>query len=97
MPIILQWNFKDGSSEIDRINAYIWRKNEKNVVKAFIKDKEVESIVLDPYLETSDIDTKNNQWPIAGNTTRFELFKNKVTVRGGNNANNPMQKAKNKN
>jgi Peptidase family M1 domain len=97
MPIILQWNFKDGSSEIDRINAYIWRKNEKNVVKAFIKDKEVESIVLDPYLETSDIDTKNNQWPVAGSTSRFELFKNKVTVRGGNNANNPMQKSKNKN
>jgi len=97
MPIILQWNYKDGSSEVERINVYIWRKNEKNVVKAFIKDKEVESIVLDPYLETSDIDTKNNQWPQGGTTSRFELFKNKVQIRGGNNANNPMQKAKNKN
>lgn len=97
MPIILQWNYKDGTSEVERINVYIWRKNEKNVVKAFIKDKEVESIVLDPYLETSDIDTKNNQWPQGGTTTRFELFKNKVQIRGGNNANNPMQKAKNKN
>ncbi len=96
MPIILQWNFKDGSSEVERISAYIWRKNENNVVKAFVKDKEVESIVLDPYLETSDIDTKNNQWPKAGASTRFELFKNKTVVRGGNNANNPMQKAKNK-
>lgn len=96
MPIILQWNFKDGSSEVERISAYIWRKDEQNVVKAFIKDKEVESIVLDPYLETADIDVKNNQWPKIPVTTKFELFKNKVTVRGGNNANNPMQKAKNK-
>ncbi len=95
MPIILQWNYKDGSSEVERISAYIWRKNEKNVMKAFLKDKEVDSIVLDPYLETSDIDTKNNQWPKGGTTTRFELFKNKVQIRGGNNANNPMQKAKN--
>lgn len=96
MPLIIQWNFKDGSTEVERISAYIWRKNENNVVKAFVKDKEVESIVLDPYLETSDIDTKNNQWPKAGISTRFEIFKNKTTVRGGNNANNHMQKARNK-
>ena len=95
MPIILQWNFKDGSSEVERISAYIWRKNENNVVKAFIKDKEVESIVLDPYRETADIDEKNNQWPKVSNLTKFELFKNKITIRGANNANNPMQKAKN--
>jgi len=97
MPIIIQWNFKDGTTEVERINAYIWRKNEKNVVKTFIQDKEVESIVLDPFLETADIDTKNNSWPKAGSVSRFELFKNKVIVRGGNNANNPMQKARNKN
>jgi len=97
MPIILQWNFKDGSSEVERMSAYIWRKNEKNVTKAFIKDKEVESIIMDPYLETSDIDTKNNQWPKAGSSTKFEIFKNKVQVRGGNNANNPMQRAKKNN
>jgi hypothetical protein len=97
MPIILQWNFKDGSTEVERISAYIWRKNEKNIIKAFIKDKEVESIVMDPFLETSDIDTKNNQWPKGGTNTRFEIFKNKVQIRGGNNANNPMQKAKNNN
>lgn len=96
MPLIIQWNFKDGTSEVERISAYIWRKNEKNVSKAFIKDKEVESIVIDPFLETSDIDTKNNQWPKPGSSTKFEIFKNKTVVRGGNNANNPMQKAKGK-
>lgn len=96
MPIILQWNYKDGTTETERISAFIWRKNENNVVKAFIKDKEVESIVLDPFLETSDIDTKNNQWPKAGTSTKFEIFKNKTMIRGGNNANNPMQKARNK-
>lgn len=26
MPIILQWNYEDGTSEVERIHAYIWRK-----------------------------------------------------------------------
>jgi hypothetical protein len=55
-PLIIQWNFKDGTSEIDRVNAYVWRKNEKNVVKTYSKNKEVASIVLDPDKETADID-----------------------------------------
>src|SRR5690606_1656678 len=48
MPIIIEWTFKDGSKEIDRIPAQVWRHNENNVVKTFLKDKEVASIQLDP-------------------------------------------------
>jgi hypothetical protein len=96
MPIILRWNFTDGTSEIDRIHAYIWRKNEQKVTKTFVKKKEVASIELDPWKETADIDESNNTWPKIETRSRFDVFMEKETIRGTGNANNPMQKAKNK-
>ncbi|HET6995935.1 MAG TPA: M1 family metallopeptidase, partial [Chitinophagaceae bacterium] len=62
MPIIIEWTFKDGTKEVERIPAQIWRLNENKVVKTFIKNKEVESVKLDPYRETADIDESNNTW-----------------------------------
>ena len=94
MPLIIQWNYKDGSTEVDRINAYVWRKNEKNVVKTFAKTKEVASIVLDPFKETADIDEKNNTWNIKEAPTKFDVFKTKAVGRGQSTGGNPMQKAK---
>jgi hypothetical protein len=41
MPVIIQWTYADGTKEIERIPAEIWRLNEKKVNKVFIKDKEV--------------------------------------------------------
>ena len=66
MPIIIEWTFKDGTKEIDRIPAQVWRLNENKVPKFFMKDKEVQSIKLDPMRETADIDESNNTW---GSTT----------------------------
>ena len=94
MPVIVQWNYKDGSSETDRMSAYIWRKNEKRLTKTFAKEKEVASIVLDPYKETADIDEKNNTWNIKEAPSKFDVFKAKVTGRGQSTGGNPMQKAK---
>jgi hypothetical protein len=37
MPIILEWTYKDGTKEIERIPAQVWRLNEGKVVKTFIK------------------------------------------------------------
>jgi hypothetical protein len=93
MPIIIQWNYKDGTSDVEYISAYIWRKNELMVVKTFAKDKEVASIKLDPYKETADIDEKNNSWPVAETLSHFELFKSKAAARGENNEDNPMKKS----
>lgn len=93
-PLIIQWNYKDGSSEIDRVNAYVWRKNEKNVVKTYSKSKEVASILLDPYKETCDIDEKNNTWNMKEAPNRFDVFKGKTVGRGQSTGGNPMQKAK---
>lgn len=97
MPIILQWNYEDGTSEVERIHAYIWRKNEDQVVKSFLKNKKVKSIELDPYLETADINLSNNYWLKSAEPSRFEIFKSGRTGnrRGsGGGAPNPMQKAK---
>jgi hypothetical protein len=94
MPIILQWNYADGTSEVEYIHAYIWRKDEQKVTKAFAKYKEVVSVQLDPFLETADIDETNNVWPKMTPPTELELYKARRRMRGGNNTNNPMQQEK---
>jgi hypothetical protein len=96
MPIILQWNFEDGSSEYEKINAYIWRKNERQVVKTFMKDKKVKSVVLDPLRETADINESNNNWPKEFTRNRIEIYKSKTVGRGQSSGGNPMQEAKKK-
>jgi hypothetical protein len=96
-PVIIQWNYQDGTSETEYISAYIWRKDENKVVKSFVKYKPVASIVLDPFKETADIDESNQVWPATGTATlsKFELFKSRGggNRRGGDNRGNPMQKA----
>jgi hypothetical protein len=77
MPIILEFMYIDGTKEVIRIPAEIWKKNSKEVKKIFILDKEVSSVRLDPFLETADVDLNNNAWPARNEPTRFQLFKNK--------------------
>jgi Peptidase family M1 domain len=93
MPLIIEWTFADGTKETDRIPAEIWRKNELEITKAFMKDKEVTSIVLDPMRETADIDLSNNKWPSVAAPTRFQLFKGGFRNRNaGAGAPTPMQR-----
>ncbi|MCX8019007.1 MAG: M1 family metallopeptidase [Chitinophagaceae bacterium] len=96
MPIIIEWTYKDGTKETDKIPAQVWRLNEKKVVKTFIKNKEVASIRLDPNRETADIDESNNVWNTLPPPSRFTLFKQNQS--GGRRAmgsqeGNPMQRA----
>jgi hypothetical protein len=93
MPIIIEWTYKDGSKEVDRIPAQIWRRNEGHVTKVFIKDKEVASIKLDPLRETADIDESNNSWPKVEALSKFQLYKAKQSSRGQSTGGNPMQQA----
>jgi len=95
MPLIIEWTYKDGTKEIDRIPAQIWRLNESKITKVFIKDKEVASIKLDPMRETADIDETNNSWPTVNATpTKFQLFKMKQqNFRNPQQGINPMQKS----
>jgi hypothetical protein len=97
MPIIVEWTYKDGTKEIDRIPAQVWRLNEAKVVKTFVKNKEVASIQLDPLRETADINTSNNSWNTIAEPSRFSIFKQKAgAVRGQSQGINPMQKANEK-
>lgn len=97
MPIIVEFTFKDGTKEVDRIPAQIWRKNENKVKKVFVKAKEVASIKLDPFKETADINEENGLWPVKELPTRFQLFKATGRGRGPvSTGKNPMQKAREK-
>ena len=94
MPLIIEWTFEDGTTEVDRIPAYIWRKNEDKVTKAFMKDKKVVQIRLDPDRETADTDESNNYWPQSQQPSRFDLFKRRGGgARGQSSGSNPMQRA----
>lgn len=97
MPIIIEWTYKDGSKEIERIPAQVWRLNEKSVTKFFAKDKEVASIKLDPMRETADINEANNSWGDMPAPSKFKAFKQKQdAIRGQSQGLNPMQKANEK-
>lgn len=88
MPLIIRATFADGSDQVIRIPAEIWRKDEVNVSKVFHFEKEVVSFRLDPFLETADTDLGNNSWPSEVAPTRFELFKQQPPKE------NPMQRQK---
>ncbi len=75
MPVILEWTYKDGSKEIDRLPAEIWRVNESRITKVFVKEKEVVKVVLDPKLETSDINITDNVFPKVETTSRIDQLK----------------------
>jgi hypothetical protein len=77
MPVIVEWTFKDGSKELETIPAEIWRINETKVTKVFIKEKEVTGIMLDPNLQTADINIEDNIFPKVKRESKFDEFKNK--------------------
>lgn len=74
-PVIVEWTFTDGTTELQQIPAEIWRINEKEVTKVFIKDKEVAKIVIDPNKMTADTNAEDNVFPRSNDGDRFEKFK----------------------
>ena len=77
MPIIVQFNYKDGTSERKVYPAQIWRYNDKEVTKVFSTNKQLSKITIDPNEETADVDTSNNSWP-KESKNKFEKFKSKM-------------------
>ncbi|MGB4959681.1 MAG: M1 family metallopeptidase, partial [Saprospiraceae bacterium] len=75
MPVIYELQYEDGTNEVIRIPAEIWRKGETKMKKVHMTDKKITRIVLDPFLETADIDTENNYFPREEQFNKFELFK----------------------
>jgi len=91
MPLILKFDFVDGSSEEHRIPAEIWLLDNEAVSKVFMTKKELARITLDPYLETADTDMSNNYFPPIPQMNKFELYREKMAQQ---QPENPMQRAK---
>ncbi len=77
MPVIIEWTFKDGTKELEKIPAEVWRLNEKRITKVFVKDKEVTNVMIDPNMETADINIEDNIFPKAQQPSRFDEFRKK--------------------
>jgi aminopeptidase N len=75
MPLIFKVEYADGTSEEIRVPAEIWRYNNFDVSKLIVTKKEAKSIILDPNLETADVDLNNNYFPRRAVPTRFQVFK----------------------
>ncbi len=78
MPLIVEYTYADGTKEKITYPAQIWRLNDNEVSKAIASDKEIVGIIIDPDLETADIDTSNNSWPKEEQESLFDAFKNKI-------------------
>jgi aminopeptidase N len=75
-PVILEWTYKDGSKEVETLPAEIWRTNEVEVKKIFLKEKEVVSVIVDPNLATADINVGNNTFPKKAGANKFDQLRN---------------------
>ena len=77
MPILLQLNYADGSSEQQYIPAEIWRRSPKAVNKLIVtaKDKVLQEVIVDPKWETADVDIENNFYPRRIVPSRIEAYK----------------------
>jgi hypothetical protein len=74
-PLVIEWTFKDGSKEIERIPAEVWRVNETEITKVFVKEKEATNILLDPNFELADVEMNNNAFPKKAGPSKFDQFK----------------------
>ncbi|GGK16858.1 aminopeptidase [Yeosuana aromativorans] len=77
MPVTIEWVFKDGTTEIDKLPAQVWRLNESEVKRTFVKDKEVVKVNLDPNFEFADTERNNNSFPKVDEKSDFDKFKEK--------------------
>ncbi len=78
MPLIVQYTYADGTTENVTYPPEIWRKNDAEVKRVVSSQKELVGIVVDPKLETADIDTTNNSWPVKEEKSDFDKFKENI-------------------
>jgi hypothetical protein len=88
MPVIIEFEYEDGTTHVERIPAEIWKMDSETVTKVFPSEKAVKRITLDPFLETADVDTSNNHYPPQAKADRFDMFKDSKK----RSRENPMQR-----
>ena len=86
MPVILQVTHSDKTTREIRLPAEVWVKNALTTSRLIMSKKAIDSVKLDPHLETADVDTSNNHFPPQISKSRFKLYKEGKTK-------NEMQKA----
>lgn len=64
MPLLVSFEFTDGTTKEIRYPAYVWRLKEKKTTKFYAFEKEVRHIIIDKEEETADINRENNYWTI---------------------------------
>ena len=74
MPIVVEFEFEDGTTQRKKYPAQIWRLNDDEVTTVFPSEKAIRRILIDPDEETADVDTSNNSWPRESDNN-FEKFK----------------------
>ena len=78
MPLIVEYSYADGTSELVKYPVQVWRKNDAEVKKVIATDKEIVGVVVDPNQETADIDTSNNSWPKKTAESDFDSYKSNI-------------------
>lgn len=63
MPIVVEVKYEDGSKEVVRVPAEIWKQNSKTVSKLIVAKAKIADLTLDPFRELADADALNNRWP----------------------------------
>ena len=74
MPIIVEFEFEDGTKERKQYPAEIWRNSDTEVTKVFPSSKAITKITIDPDEQTADVNLSNNSWP-KKTENKFEKFK----------------------
>lgn len=75
MPLILQLEFDDKTTELRRYPAEIWRLANGELSTLLISAKPVISVTVDPYNETADTNFSNNRFPRLIDQTDLQLTK----------------------
>ena len=78
MPLIVEYTYADGSVKNITYPPEIWRKNSKEVMMVISSTAELTNVVIDPKMETADIDTTNNSWPKQEQDNEFDKMKEEI-------------------
>ena len=91
MPLVIQAQYEDGTTEDFRYPVEIWRLNNTEIKKTITTSKKVAKFKLDPYFELPDIDDSDNVFPREPEKpTKFQLIKQQSQ----RPTTNPMQDAR---
>jgi len=80
MPVILQLEFDDHSTEIRRYPAEIWRLAKGELSILIVAPRPIVSVTVDPYSETADTNFANNRFPSRIDDSEMQLTKPPVKI-----------------